>query len=1517
MIIHKALTIQLKETQIKQLKSHYRPVIRHLEEGFPLKMKVLETLKNDLSVIVNELPQWQEVLHAIHDSDDFYCVRLMHSDNEILNLPWSMAVDNKTNKQLGNIERLYLTKTIPECFEEKGADFPKAPAPLKVLIMISSPEDTEWEHRLSYEEEEYAILEVFEPLMQQGAVEVDFTEDGSLEALERKLKTNKYHILHFSGHAIFREKEKTGYLQLEAPLNLKTHLAEAENFASVVNCHSQHKVPMVMLASCQTAQGNTEEGLRGVTNHLLRQGVPVVISMGMAVQDKYAALFSAYFYRELAEKKTIFSAFNAAIDYLRNREYSDLEKKTGSREIPLQWIIPNLYLSRKVEEVVEWNQPQEELKFSSQHYIFGQERLLLSDEKDYRFIGRRKDKAEILGPFFGKVPVLLKGQGGVGKTAMAEHLVQRLMAKEPMIVPFLFDETIRSIKEILNRLQDFLIDRGQNGVIAGVNQFEKAMDKFQYLLFRIKKNHQVVFGFDNLETFQKSPGEHFNESYSDIKEVIEYLCERRTCYVILTCRYPVQKFKNLYSFDLNQVCFNDFWRKCLYVDVGNIYIHLREKASIAKAQNGYLSRSTLKYIDVAKLLHETFGGNYRALQFFDRLVKENPDRMINSLDSMKSFQESYRETSEEVKQSMSQNLLFSQMMSSFNPQQQGVLEMLSHFRVPVLEFALALQMQALGDVKPADWSRILEQFHKLTMIEITVDAEIETVYYYVTPLVKDLLEDFEMDVKPFPFSHEQAGIYYYHMYYNMDHDLPAVEEAFFHFDLSGNKEKMQEIGDGLSRFYFDNSIYESALFYANRIYSLLGPESGGRNLNRLGLIYRVYGEYEKALSVFHEALDMSWKDNDKTGEAVTLNNIGLIYHARGEYESALDFFKKGYEINLELDSKSGQSDCLGNIGQTYLEMSDYENALKYSIESLEICRELGDKSGEGIKLNNIGLLYRTKGELKTAFEYFEKSLKISREIGHIDVEASNLSNLATISHDIGDSEEALKLYEQSLRISQEIGDADAIASALNNISQTYRAQRDYDSAQKYLKQSLKISREIGDKASETTALNNLATNCLFQGNSKKATDYLEQSLNISRGIGNKALEASILSNFATTAFALKEYDVALNYLEKSLNLSQVIQNKPLEQIALGNIGQILIHRGDYSNALKYLKQRLKIVQELGKNKEVASTLNKIGEICTALGDYGKATECLLKSVKINQEIGDKLAEGIAYNNLASIAYNIKDFERALIFLEKSLQITEDIGDIAKKMSVLNNIGQLYFSQGDTGTAARFFKQSLKISREVHDKAGEAAILNNIIQLYLKCQDYDNALKYYKQSLKLRRELGDKTGVGGVLDSIGNLYFDRGDYESALNYFKQSLKIKQELGDREGEGKILISISSIYRAYNEHEMALQYLRKSLNISYQLDDQKEIATIIHNMAVIALEQDDLEEFFKSETLAYKIFINLEDSEGIYQVEKVLGYGLYQNGMKEEGIEWLERCYQTGKSAGYPDIKNVKAFLERGGK
>jgi hypothetical protein len=288
--------------------------------------------------------------------------------------------------------------------------------------------------------------------------------------------------------------------------------------------------------------------------------------------------------------------------------------------------------------------------------LFEKDLLLLKHEREYLFIGRRKEKAQILRLLFEKKPVLLKGQAGVGKTALAEHLVQRLIAAYPKTIPFVFNEKIKSIKEIL---ENFLKQQGKIQVVSESSRQEKAMGRFIFLVFAVARTceYRPVFVFDNLEAFQAGFGQAFAEEFSDIKAVIDYLCQGGQFHVILTCRYPVPGFRNLQSFDLNQVGINDFLKKCLYIDVGHIHTYLREAAA-------------------------------------------------------------------EVKQKMGQSLLFSRLMALLDPGQQRILDLLTHFRVPVQRMAL-------------------EHLHRLTLIEISLNRELDAVYYYVTPIVKDLLADYQ------------------------------------------------------------------------------------------------------------------------------------------------------------------------------------------------------------------------------------------------------------------------------------------------------------------------------------------------------------------------------------------------------------------------------------------------------------------------------------------------------------------------------------------------------------------------------------------------------------------------------------------------------------------------------------------------------------------------------------------------------------------------------------------------------
>jgi tetratricopeptide (TPR) repeat protein len=888
-----------------------------------------------LTRLVKKNKAWQELLRRLHDSGDRVCLHLLHTDNTILNLPWSIAIDDISGGPIGQIKRLVLARGVAGRYRDSAEETQKAAPPLKILIMTAAPENPgdprhqDWQRRLSYEDEERAILEAFEPLMSQGLVEVDFTASGSLQALEEKIKANKYHILHFTGHADFDEETGTGVLELEKEMSMAAEAVTDREFAEAVICKAGHRSPLVMLSSCRTAQGKSEKGLGGVTNQLLRAGVPVVAAMGMLILDYYAAYFSAAFYGRMAKKETVFEAFRGAVLDLKEKEALDHARGLTPGRAPLQWLIPKLYMGQPLEGIVDWDAKVEKLELSPGRYLFHRERLVLEHEQNYLFIGRRREKSEILEPFMVKTPILIKGQGGVGKTAMAEHLVQRLIAKDGKTVPLVFDETSGSIDNILEKLRRALKDAGNWEAVFNLEKIDKAAEQVEYLLSELARLRTPVLVFDNLESFQEEKGGAFSGEYADMAEVIAALCRQRKYHMILTCRYPVKGFEGLYVLDLNQVGLTDFWKRSIYMDVGHIRDYLQESAGFA-------------FIDVVKLLHRTFGGNYRALEFFNELVRREPGKLKESLVSLEAFEERTAQEMELVKQEMGKDLLFSQLTALLEPDHTAMLALLSNFRMPVTLFAMRLQLTHPDNKEWAgvDVSALLNHLHGLTLIEISMDRETGHVYFYVTPIVKDLLP-----ARPPPttlfhspstmaFAHQLAGNYYYHIVHNMDGGLNEYEEGFYHFEEAGDLEKMEETGNRLSSWYYDYSLYHNAFYYARRVVNRLGDQADPVILNLLGLIYDLYGDYDRALELYQKASTAYVEIGDKAGEGTTLNNISQIYHSLGDYDRALKFLEKSLNIRRDIGDKRGVCNALHNMAGIAHQKKDIQQFLDYETRGL-------------------------------------------------------------------------------------------------------------------------------------------------------------------------------------------------------------------------------------------------------------------------------------------------------------------------------------------------------------------------------------------------------------------------------------------------------------------------------------------------------------------------------------------------------------------------------------------------------
>ena len=1202
------ISLALDVAKEKELLQLHEILGKLLEKALPIAHPQHEAIKQQLSSILHAQPAW---VVCIADPYTQRVLALQHPDTRILNLPWEMALEGQG--------RLYLSKNT---FAPGAAYAPENPLPLKILVMVSSPEDSSVRSRLSFEEEELAILRACGNLFETGQVQIDFTEDGSLHNLRQKLKDNHYHILHFSGHGVFHEGQ--GSLELEDEDTQQRQLCKAQDFAAALSATPEHLPALVLLSSCKTAQAGQDSNFSGVAQELLIAKVPAVVAMGWSILDHYANCFAELFYQALAERVALPQAFQKAIQHIRQLQDQELAQAqiTG---LASQWFIPQLYLAGPLDKIANLEKGEKKLRSTALNFT------MKDHPSGYYFVGRRRDKRTLLSALFAQQPIWLQGQGGLGKSSLAEHLVQRLLAKDIAIQPFVLDENSMDLLALRAMLYAYFNENNRLTIEIEAQRFsEKAPEQVLWLLTELRKVCTPIFVFDNLESFQIEEGNpEFAEQHSELQEILQKLTRNRLGYLIFTGRYPAPAAlaTSVLQYSLKMVSFGDFWKKTQQLRL----VSLRQSLLLQQKNAPSNIPQLTNYEDLIQWLYHTFGGNYRALEFFDEYFSQNPDKISQLLADLDKFPQLYIQETQDTLQRMSANLVFERLLALLNPLEQQTLSYLRRFRRPVLPLALSMQ-DATPDYLPA-----LQRLLDLTLIEAHVMAEEENLLaYYAPPLVKNLLEKARLEW--LTFSQLKAGAYFEYV----DKELKPkgynyLEEAYEHYGQVVDEEGLNRCGKRLSDGYYGANLFAKSLHFSMRTFEQLGNQTDWSIVNRAGLVFDLYANYKMALELYECCLQMVQQIGDRSGEGTTLNNIGQIYDAKGDYNLALD----------------------------YLE------------QSLVIQQEIGNPKEEGITLNNIGQIYKSKGDYDTALQYLERSLGIYRQIGNWKGESSVLNNLSQIHKTRGDFYLALDCLEQSLAIQQRIGNRSGVITVLNNIAGIHRSRGDYDLALDYLQQSLVMAHQIGLKSGEGTILNNISQIHKAKGNYDSALQYLEQSLAIRQQIGDCAGESTTLNNIAGIYIVKKDYDLALDYLKQSFTIQQQIGNRSGEGNILNNLSQVYSAKGDYDIALDYLEQSRTIQQQIGDRSGLCATLHNMATLyLNQKDDPKKYLELEILAYQTAQEIGDVNAIYEVGKSLGSVLCEHGATEQGLPILQNVYQLglhagypdVENVGEYIRRHS---------------------------------------------------------------------------------------------------------------------------------------------------------------------------------------------------------------------------------------------------------
>ncbi len=302
---------------------------------------------------------------------------------------------------------------------------------------------------------------------------------------------------------MFDTKTGKGALCFEHPLDNKKLLPEfvkriyADDLASLL---TEFPLPLVFLEACQTGQSEAEKQEHtdpnaSVAAALLQAGVASVIAMSHSVLVETARRFVNAFYQQLAEGQRIGSAVLAGKQALM--QSTDRINIAGAGTLQMQdWFVPVLY--QREDDPRLFSHALQLPDETEPEWLLGD----LPETPKHTFIGRSRDLLKLERLLDRQLYAVIRGMGGIGKTAVAVELARWLVqCRRFERCAFVSVETYTHERAIVDILGKQLMDEKYS-----VAEYGDDLDAALQPIMQVLQTQRTLLVIDNMESLLADVG---------------------------------------------------------------------------------------------------------------------------------------------------------------------------------------------------------------------------------------------------------------------------------------------------------------------------------------------------------------------------------------------------------------------------------------------------------------------------------------------------------------------------------------------------------------------------------------------------------------------------------------------------------------------------------------------------------------------------------------------------------------------------------------------------------------------------------------------------------------------------------------------------------------------------------------------------------------------------------------------------------------------------------------------------
>ncbi|RMG94870.1 MAG: hypothetical protein D6706_13055 [Chloroflexi bacterium] len=271
---------------------------------------------------------------------------------------------------------------------------------------------------------------------------------------------------------------------------------------------------------------------------------------------------------------------------------------------------------------------------------------------------------------------------------------------------------------------------------------------------------------------------------------------------------------------------------------------------------------------------------------------------------------------------------------------------------------------------------------------------------------------------------------------------------------------------------------------------------------REGMLHAQSGDWQHASVCYESALASAVAENDEL-QLPLLGEMGMLYRLQGDFRKALDLHRRQYKLAMASGDLWYQAEALDQIGLDYEAAGQLKNAQLNLELALQLWQALEAKSSIASTFNHLGMVTWQQGDLEAAEFYLTQAHEMAITTEHSYSQAQIEGNLGNLAYERAQWDVAEAHYAQALSRFDELGVVFDKIGIINNLAGIAVARHEYDQARMLYKESLALAQTLGHRQGELDALLNLSVVALRQRSWSEVPDLHAQALRIARALGDR------------------------------------------------------------------------------------------------------------------------------------------------------------------------------------------------------------------------------------------------------------------------------------------------------------------------------------------------------------------------------------------------------------------------------